>query len=103
MKRAVLEGADDRGADGDDAAGFCDGAIDSVGGRGVGERVALAMQADFVELFHAQRREGAEAYMQREARNLNALGSQSVSTCGVKCRPAVGAATEPRSREKTVW
>jgi hypothetical protein len=61
------------------------------------------VKADIFEALDAERREGAEADVQRDARNFDALGSQRSSICGVKCRPAVGAATEPRSREKTVW
>ena len=59
------------------------------------------MQPDLVDALDAQRSECAQAHVQRDARNLDAVAASASSICGVKCRPAVGAATEPRSRANT--
>ncbi len=73
----MFQRADDGGADGDDAAAFAGGAIDGVGGCS-GERVALAVQADFVDALDAQRGKGAEADVQRDARDFDALRGERV-------------------------
>ena len=73
----MLQSANDRGADGDDAAAFGSSAVDSVGGSG-GERVTLAMQADFIDSLHAQRGEGSEANVQGEASNFNSAVGECI-------------------------
>ncbi len=101
-ERCGFESAHYGRADGDDAAGTASGGV--YGGGGLGrDGVALAVQMHFVDALHAQRREGAEADVESDTGDFDAACSIEASICGVKCSPAVGAATEPRSRAKTVW
>jgi hypothetical protein len=76
LKSAVFQCADDRGADGDDAAAFGGGAVDGTGGGG-GERVALAMQVDLIDSLDAQRSEGAQADVEGDAGDFDAAGGES--------------------------
>ena len=84
----VFQRANDGGADGDDAACTARSVVDGVC-CGLGECIAFAMQVNLT------------------CRVISALSTPRSRIrsriSGVKCRPAVGAATEPRSREKTVW
>ena len=68
--RRGLEGAHYGCAHGDDAASLAASAIHGVG-RLRRDAVTLAMQADFVDALHAQRRKSAKPHMQRHARNLD--------------------------------
>ena len=52
---------------------------------------------------HPHRLEGAGADMQRDARGGDAGVGQRGQQSGVKCRPAVGAATEPSCLANSVW
>ena len=61
------------------------------------------MQARRFDLFGMQRLERAQADVQGDARDFRAARGQASRISPVKCRPAVGAATEPRSRANTVW
>ena len=59
---------------------------------------------NLVDALNPQRRKCSESHVQGDSRNLHAAcGDRCPASAGVKCSPAVGAATEPRSREKTVW
>jgi hypothetical protein len=98
---AVLQGADGGGAYGYDAAAFAAGAVEGGGGF-CGEGVALAVEADF-DAFDAEWGEGAEADVEGELGDFYAAGGDGSEDLGVKWRPAVGAATEPRCSAKTVW
>ncbi len=85
----VFQSADDCGADGDDAPSFGGGAIDGVGGCD-GERVALAMQADFVKPLDTQRGEGAEADVEGDAGDFDAASGESVEDLRSKVQAGGG-------------
>ena len=103
-KRGSLKGAHYRCAHGDDAPAPRTGPTVYGFGRCLGTAVLLGVQSHFVDPLHAQRRKCAQPDVQRDARDLHTLGGAARSSIwAVKCRPAVGAATEPRSRAKTVW
>ena len=55
-----FEGADDGGSDGDDPRTACGSLLDKSSGLRR-DGVALAVQVDFIDAIHAERREGAEA------------------------------------------
>ena len=91
---AVFEGAGGGGSGGDDAAAFGEGGVDGGGGGG-GEGVVLGVEVDVGEVFGADGLEGAEAYVEGDGLDLDAVGRRSRRISGVKWRPAVGAAAEP--------
>src|SRR6266702_3550252 len=74
---AVLKGANDRGADGDDAAALADCAIDRLC-RGSRDGVTFAVQVDFIEALDAERRECSEPDVKRDARHFDALGGERI-------------------------
>ena len=63
---------------------------------------ALRMQPHIVDNFGMQRLEGAQSDVQRDPRDPGPLARHASRISGVKWSPAVGAATDPRSRAKTV-
>ena len=65
---------------------------------------ALRVQPHFFDDFGVQRLEGAEAHVQRHPRDGGPRPRDKRREFpGVKWSPAVGAATDPRSRANTVW
>ncbi len=97
LVRGALQQAQRRGADGDDAAAGADG------GRGL-RRDLTALRVHAVRAGVAtHRQEGAGADMQGDGGAAHARGGQRASKAGVKCSPAVGAATAPSARANTVW
>ena len=93
LKRAMLQRADNRGADGDDAAALADGAVDGFGAR-CGERVALAVQMNLIDSFHTKRRKGAEPNVEREAHDFDTTDGERFEN--LRCKVQAG-------WEKTVW
>ena len=89
LERAVFEGTDDGGTDSDDAAAFGFGAVNGFGGGG-SERVALAVQADFVHALHAQRGKGAQADVEGEAGNFDAASGERVEDLRSEVQPGRG-------------
>jgi hypothetical protein len=77
LESAVLQRAHHRGADGDNAAAFADGAIDGISG-GRGERVTLTVKVNLINSLHAERRKGAEAYVECETRDFDATNSERI-------------------------
>ncbi len=72
----MFEGAGGGGAGGDDAAAFGAGGVDGGGGGG-GEGVVLGVEADVGEVFDADGLEGAEAYVEGDGFDLDAVLFQS--------------------------
>ena len=85
----MLQGANDRGADGDDAAALAKGAVERFGCRG-GQGVALAVEMDVGDALDAERRECAQANVQGQARDLNTLGGDLVLEFGRKVQAGGG-------------
>src|SRR5579863_9676335 len=74
-ERGGLEGADDGGADGDDALPVLCGGVD--GGSGFrADGIALGVEMDLVEAIDAERREGAEADVEGDAGIFYAFGRE---------------------------
>jgi hypothetical protein len=65
------------------------GAVDGLGGGG-GERIALAVQADFVNSLHTQRGEGAQADVQRDAGDFDAASGERVEDLRSKVQACGG-------------
>ncbi len=61
------------------------------------------MEADFVDVLNAQRREGAESYVEGDAGDFDAAGGERVEDLRREVKAGGGCGYEPRSREKTVW
>ena len=64
---------------------------------------ALAIQPVLAGIVGRHRPEGAGPDVQGDARDLVARGRDRRQQLGVKCSPAVGAATAPGAAAKTVW
>ena len=68
------------------------------------DRAPFGMHPVVFGVVGLDRQEGAGADMQRDAYAApRRAPSAAPSRSGVKCRPAVGAATEPSSRANRVW
>ena len=79
-------------------------AIDRVRGAVRRDLEALGLETMVLDALDANRLERPVADVQRDLRRLRRRASPSASTsAGVKCRPAVGAAIEPRVRANIVW
>jgi hypothetical protein len=94
----ALERAHDGGADRDHRA-----AAGDQGRGGGGHVVALDVHRVGGEIVDADRREGAEPDVQRDRAIVAPRAAIASSSAGVRCSPAVGAATAPGVRAKTVW
>ena len=103
LRRGRFQQPQRGGADADDPA--------AGGPRRVQPRRAVAAEisphsacmrwsADVIDL---DRQEGAGPDVQRHRHAPDARASSRASRSGVKCRPAVGAATAPSRAAKTVW
>lgn len=78
---AVLEGANGRGAGGDDAAAFAAGAVD--GGGGVcGQGVGFGVETDVGEVLDADGLEGAEADVEGDVGDLDTVGADLLEDRG---------------------
>jgi len=71
----MFEGAGGGGADGDDSAILTEGQVDGLRGAG-GEGVGLGVEADVGEVFDANGLEGAEAYVEGEGLDLDAVDAE---------------------------
>ncbi len=76
-QRGGFERADDRGADGDDAATLRYGAVDCVGSFGR-NGITLAVQAHLVDALDTKRRECAEADVEGDVGYFDAFADESV-------------------------
>ena len=68
-----------------------------------GDLAPFGMHRVGVGVVDPHRLEGAGADMQRDARRGDAASASAAISSGVKCRPAVGAATEPSCLANSVW
>ena len=101
-QRRALQGADDRGPHRHDPPPGCPGAADRIGGL-LADLVALALHPVLLDPLGADRLEGADADVEGHPRDLDAGGRDLLAGArAVKWRPAVGAATAPGWRAKTV-
>ena len=89
----IFDRAHRGGADRDAWAGGC--LLERVEGAG-GNLIPLVVDIVVEDVVHLDRVEGADADLQGEVVELSAAASRSAMRSGVKCRPAVGAATATR-------
>ena len=97
LGRRRLQQPQRRGADGDDAPAGGARAIEG-GGRLGGDLAPLGVHAVFGDVLGLDRQEGAGADVQGDEWREMPRASSAASSAGVKCRPAVGAATAPSWR-----
>lgn len=100
--RAVLQRTRGRGSGCDDAALLAQSRIDGIGGCSR-KGVVLGVEVDVFDALGTDRLKGAQAHVERDRLNLDAASTKLVEDPRVKWSPAVGAAEEPGSWEKTVW
>ncbi len=78
------------------------GGVDRGGGLGA-DFTALGVDAVGRDVVVADGEEGAGADMQGDGAPRTPRAASAASRSGVKCRPAVGAATAPAVAANTVW
>ena len=89
-------------ADGNDAAAGAPRGVQRIGSL-CGDDAPLRVHLVIGRVVGLDRQECAGTDMQRQAPESAPFARTAASSSGVKCRPAVGAATAPSSRANMVW
>ena len=97
LRRRVSSRRSDGRADRNDAAAGGARRVEGVGGFG-GDLAPFGVHAVLGRVLGLHRQEGAGADVQRDEWREMPRASSAASSAGVKCRPAVGAATAPSWR-----